>query len=105
MKLFQYKWEDESVSIVGAEDKEEAYDMLLEVGYPDIEILMPMKYMVITLRPKPDDEDINWELESLALNTFFELPVTENLPSEVKTVELVTDKKEKDNVITLKKKD
>ncbi len=93
MRIFQYEWDDESVSLVAAEDKNEAYDLLLEFGTIDIDLLTPVRSCMFTVKPGLVDGEITWVLGGLGFDTWAALPILEPLPKVEHT----------DNVIPFKK--
>jgi len=82
MRLFQYEWEDETVSIVAAENKEEAIELLNEFGDPDIECIAPLRNLMLTLCPSIKQGNLAWAIDNIGYNTVLELPMLEDLPDD-----------------------
>ena len=83
MRLFQYEREDLSVSIISAENKEEACDLLFEFDdNVNIENLIPLKNFMINLYPVIKNKNVCWEIDNIGINTLLELPLLEELPKE-----------------------
>lgn len=81
MRLFQHEWDDLSVAIVAAENKEEACDLLKEISENvDPEFIMPLRNFMITLSPSIKQGEICWGLDDMGVNTMLELPMLEPLP-------------------------
>ena len=83
MRLFQYEREDFTVSIISAENREEACDLLLEFE-DDInpENMMPLRNLLLNLAPSCKQGNIAWGLDNMGLHTVLELPMLEQLPKE-----------------------
>lgn len=75
MRLFQYSREDLSVSVIMAENKEEAKDILKEFD-KDINInnILPLRNLLLNLVP---DNGGGWSIDNIGFNTLLELPLIE----------------------------
>jgi len=87
MRLFQYEQIDSTVSIILAENKEEACDILLEFQKNiNISNMIPLRNLLLNLKPITNKNKVCWKLNDMGFNTILELPLIENnsLKSKVK---------------------
>jgi len=84
MKLFQYEQKDKIVSIVAAEDKEEACDLLIEIIEEEInpDRLIPLRNFLLSLAPNIKQKNVSWNVDDIGAATLFELPMLEQLKKE-----------------------
>ena len=83
MRLFQYERKDCTVSVISAENKEEAIDILKEFD-TDVnpENILPLKNLLLKLAPSTKQGNICWGLDDMGFNTILELPMLESIPKE-----------------------
>jgi hypothetical protein len=83
MRLFQYEREDSSVSIISAENKEEACDLLKEFEInADPNKMLPLRNLLINLAPDEKQGNFCWELDDIGIQTVMELPLLEVSPNK-----------------------
>jgi len=83
MRLFQHEWDDLTVSVVAAENKEEACELLKEFGDDiDPELVIPLRNFMITLAPSVKQGEVCWGVDNIGINTILELPLLEPLPKK-----------------------
>jgi len=85
MRLFQLEWDDLTVSVVAAENKEEACELLKEFGnIIDPDLVIPLRNFMVTLSPSIKQGEVCWKLDNMGVNTILELPMLESLPESKK---------------------